>query len=90
MQLERIKLVVGLGNPGAKYERTRHNLGFTTVDAFLEKAGHARAEGRRKLGKERFSGQFLTLGETMKPHQRQKRFGVFGAVLAKADDLYEY
>ena len=32
-----MKLVVGLGNPGEKYQNTRHNIGFMAVDALLEK-----------------------------------------------------
>ena len=29
-------LVVGLGNPGKKYEYTRHNIGFMAIDSILE------------------------------------------------------
>jgi PTH1 family peptidyl-tRNA hydrolase len=32
-----MKLIVGLGNPGAEYEKTRHNVGWQVIDAFARK-----------------------------------------------------
>jgi len=42
-------MIVGLGNPGAEYESTRHNIGFLIVDLIAREAGHrssARIAGR--------------------------------------------
>jgi len=34
--MEKLILVAGLGNPGEKFENTRHNLGFMVLDEFSQ------------------------------------------------------
>ncbi|NLC75416.1 MAG: hypothetical protein GX685_09390 [Clostridiales bacterium] len=31
-----MKLIVGIGNPGKEYEKTRHNIGYMTVDPIAD------------------------------------------------------
>lgn len=44
------RLVVGLGNPGKRYEMTRHNMGFLFIKALIEKYGWSFKRGERFLG----------------------------------------
>lgn len=37
--LEKLTAIVGLGNPGRKYESTRHNVGFSAIDILSAKYG---------------------------------------------------
>jgi len=43
-----IRIAVGLGNPGAQYEGTRHNAGFSFVERIAEEQGHSPKAWKKK------------------------------------------
>ena len=58
-------LIVGLGNPGKKYERTRHNIGFDAIDYIAEKYHISVTDNKHKAicGKGVINGQKVILAK---------------------------
>jgi len=70
-----LKLIVGLGNPGSEYARTRHNAGFWLLDALARQFGaHFRHESRyhAEVARARIGGEELWL---LKPMSFMNRSG---------------
>jgi PTH1 family peptidyl-tRNA hydrolase len=59
-----VKIVVGLGNPGAQYEKTRHNIGWMVLDRLADRAGWsggARTRDAAAVVQGRYNGLDLLL-----------------------------
>ena len=80
-----MKLIVGLGNPGKEYEKTRHNIGFMTIDKFASKLGV-------EINKDKFNGLYcdtMINGEKVILLKPQSYINLSGEVIRKYVDFFK-
>ena len=80
-----MKLIVGLGNPGKEYEKTRHNVGFMVLDKFAEKHNLS-------IQKEKFNGlytEFQYKNEKIILLKPQSFINLSGEVLIKFVEFFK-
>ncbi len=79
-----MKIIAGLGNPGMKYARNRHNVGFMVLDAL------ARGE-HKKFERQRFNAQLLEVnlaGERVLLVKPQTYMNLSGSAVGKLAAFY--
>ena len=80
-----MKLIVGLGNPGRKYEQTRHNVGFIVAEkvAVLTRAGAPKIKFEGELAESSIGGEKVVI---LCPHTYMN---ASGQSVRKAFDFYK-
>ena len=80
-----MKLIVGLGNPGKEYEKTRHNIGFMTIDKYADKLGVS-------ITKEKYNGLYaetIINSEKVILLKPQSYINLSGEVIRRFIDFYK-
>ncbi len=76
-----VKLIIGLGNPGEKYQGTRHNLGFEVLEKFVSSRKYQQAWAENK----KFRSQIIKVDDQLilaKPLSYMNNSGMAVAALA--------
>lgn len=80
-------LLVGLGNPGATHERSRHNVGFQAIDALSEEYGEGEWQDKQKFSALVQEGRVVTVPVLLvKP---QTYMNLSGDSIRKLVDFYK-
>lgn len=80
-----MKLIVGLGNPGKEYEKTRHNMGFFYIDYYSKK-------NNINITKKKFNGlyaDFIVNNEKIIILKPQSYMNLSGEVIKKFVDYFD-
>lgn len=78
-------IIAGLGNPGPKYENTRHNVGFEAVDVLADKLGIEIRERKHRA----FCGKGIFQGEKVLILKPQTFMNLSGESIRDAADFYK-
>lgn len=80
-----MRLIVGLGNPGTQYERTRHNVGFMVVDRLAQQHG----AGNFRVSHEGFAADIHLAGQKTILLKPQTFMNLAGRSVASALQFYK-
>ena len=77
-------IIVGLGNPGSKYEKTRHNVGFCTIDILADRNHIVMSEKKHKA----VCGRGIIAGEKVVLVKPQTFMNLSGESVRELVDYY--
>ncbi|RBP52764.1 aminoacyl-tRNA hydrolase [Arenicella xantha] len=81
-----IKLIVGLGNPGEKYAKTRHNAGFLFLDSLCEQLGISLKADKQCFGR---SGKAVIAGQEVRLLAPDTFMNLSGKAVVAATQYYK-